>query len=108
MLAYVPALLCLLVFCFGVLRERRRVSNAVFLGLAIVFAATALFLHLVAEKPRLGSDVAVAVLVLAALGVVALTWFLLVNGVTMVRKEGRSLANLLSLGAGLALVALLA
>ncbi|WP_394436498.1 YdcF family protein [Streptomyces sp. SGAir0957] len=107
MLAYAPALVCFLVFCFMVLRERRRVSNAVFLGLAIVFAATALFLRLAARRPQLGSDVAVALLVLAALGVVALAWFLLANGVTMVRKEGRSPANLLSLGAGLTLVALL-
>ncbi|GAA2294817.1 YdcF family protein [Streptomyces kunmingensis] len=98
----------MLAFCFGVLRDRRRVSNAVLLGLAVVFAAAALFLQLASNKPQLGRAVAVALLVLAALGVVTLAWFLLANGITMARKEGRSPANLLSLGAGLALVALLA
>ncbi|MFJ8825213.1 YdcF family protein [Streptomyces sp. NPDC102467] len=108
MLAYAPSLVCLLVFCFGVLRDRRRVSNAVFLGLALVFAAAALFLQLASKKPQLGKDAAVALLVAAALGVITLAWFLLANGITMVRKEGRSPGNLLSLGAGIALVALLA
>ncbi|MEV1025673.1 YdcF family protein [Streptomyces sp. NPDC050264] len=108
MLAYAPSLVCLLVCCFGVVRDRRRVSNAVFLGLALVFAAAALFLRLASRKPQLGHDMAVALLVLAALGIVTLAWFLLANGITMVRKEGRSPGNLLSLGAGIVLVALVA
>lgn len=108
MLAYAPSLVCLLVFCFGVVRDRRRVSNAVLLGLALAFAAIALFLQLASDRPQLGRDLAVALMVTAAVGVVTLAWFLLANGITMVRKEGRSPANLLSLGAGIALVALLA
>ncbi|MGY0021570.1 YdcF family protein [Streptomyces sp. YJ-C3] len=108
MLVYVPSVLCLLALCFGMLRERRRVSNAVLLGLTLAFAAAALFLQLMSERPQLANDMMIALLVLAALGVITLAWFLLANGITMVRKEGRSPANLLSLGAGIALVALLA
>ncbi|MFI7386166.1 YdcF family protein [Streptomyces sp. NPDC049813] len=108
MVAFAPSVVCLLAFLVGALRDRRRFSNAVLLGLAVVFAAAALFLHLASDRPQLGRDLAVALLVLAALGVITLAWFLLANGVTMARKEGRSPANLLSLGAGIALVALLA
>ncbi|MFF2099847.1 YdcF family protein [Streptomyces sp. NPDC058202] len=108
MVAFVPSFVCFFLFCVGVLRDRRRVGNAVLLGLAVVFAAIALFLHLASEKAQLGHDLGVALLTLAALGVVTLAWFLIANGITMVRKEGRSPANLLSLGAGVALVALLA
>ncbi|WP_353946850.1 YdcF family protein [Streptomyces sp. HUAS MG91] len=108
MVSFVPSLVCLVLFCAGVARDRRRVSNAVLLGLCVVFAGIALFLKLASEKEQLGRDLALALLVLAVLGVITLAWFLIANGITMVRKEGRSPANLLSLGAGLALVALLA
>ncbi|MYW70090.1 YdcF family protein [Streptomyces sp. SID8379] len=108
MLAYAPSVLCLLAFGWGVLRDRRRVSNAVLLGLTLVFALTALVFQLVSRRPQFSDDLAVALLVLAALSVVTLAGFLLANGVTMVRKEGRSPGNLLSLGVGLSLFALLA
>ncbi|MFE6888346.1 YdcF family protein [Streptomyces sp. NPDC057694] len=108
MVSFVPSLVCLFLFCAGVVRDRRRVSNAVLLGLSVVFAGIALFLKLASEREELGRSLALALLMLAVLGVITLAWFLIVNGITMVRKEGRSPANLLSLGAGLALVALLA
>ncbi|QKW48289.1 YdcF family protein [Streptomyces buecherae] len=108
MVAFVPSFVCFFLFCAGVLRDRRRVSNAVLLGLSAVFAVFALLLHVASGRAQLGRDLAVALLTLAGVGVVTLAWFLIANGITMVRKEGRSLANLLSLGAGLALVALLA
>lgn len=108
MVAFVPSVVCLSLFLIGVARDRRRIGNAVLLGLALVFGAVALFLHLASEKAQLGHDLGVALLTLATLGVITLAWFLIANGITMVRKEGRSPANLLSLGAGVALVALLA
>ncbi|MEE4545903.1 YdcF family protein [Streptomyces sp. V4-01] len=107
MLAYAPALLCFLVFCVGVLRERRRFGNAVFLGLAVVFTAAAWLYELHRAHPHAARDVGVALLALVALGIVVLAWFLISNGAVMVRKEGASPANLLSLAAGLSLVALL-
>ncbi|WP_338692664.1 YdcF family protein [Streptomyces sp. Q6] len=108
MLLYVPSALCFVAFCAGVVRERRRLSNAVLLGLTCVFAAVAALLQLGSITPGLSRDVAVGLLGIAAVAVVVLAGFLLANGVTMMRKEGRSLGNLVSLGVGLTLTMLLA
>ncbi|MFF7159099.1 ElyC/SanA/YdcF family protein [Streptomyces sp. NPDC008139] len=108
MWAYVPAVLFFLGFCVGVLRERRRFGNAILLGLSPVFALGAWLFEIGREHPTLGNDLGVALLTLMAVGVVAMSWFLISNGVAMVRKEGRSPANLLSLVAGFALLALIA
>ncbi|MFE0488298.1 ElyC/SanA/YdcF family protein [Streptomyces griseoaurantiacus] len=107
MVAFVPSSVCFFLFCVGVARDRRRVSNAVLLGLSAVFAGVALFLHVASERAQSGRDLAVVLLTLASVGVITLAWFLIANGINMVRKEGRSPANLLSLGAGIVLVALL-
>lgn len=108
MLAFVPALLCLLVFGVSALQERRRFSNAVFLGLAAALAVGALLFELRRAHPALGRGVGVALIGLVVLGVVALSCCLISNGVVMVRKEGPSPANSLSLLSGLALAGLLA
>ncbi|CAM5683206.1 hypothetical protein SMICM304S_10400 [Streptomyces microflavus] len=47
-------------------------------------------------------------LVVGAVAVLLLTYFLFVNGVRMLRKEGRSPSNLLSLAAALAIVGVVA
>ncbi|MEW2521545.1 YdcF family protein [Actinacidiphila alni] len=106
-MVYAPALLCFFLFCVGVLRDRRRFGNAVLLGLTGLFAFGAWIFELRDRHPVLARDLGVALVVLVALGIVTLAWFLISNGLVMVRKEGRSPANLLSLLAGLALVALL-
>ncbi|NEA38800.1 YdcF family protein [Streptomyces sp. SID11385] len=108
MLAYAPAAVTFLVFCVGVLRDRRRFSNAVLLGLSLVFALAAWCFTLVHGGTLAGRDVAVAAVVVGALCVLVPAPLLLANGVTMVRKEGRGPANLLSLLAGLGLFALAA
>lgn len=107
MVVYAPALLCFLLFCAGVVHERRRFSNAVLLGLTALFTVGAWLFALHRVHPVLGRDLGIALLVLAALGIVTLAWFLISNGVVMVRKEGTRPANLLSLFAGVGLVALL-
>ncbi|MGW5350921.1 YdcF family protein [Streptomyces sp. NPDC004031] len=107
MLSFVPAMLCLLVFGVSVLQERRRFSNAVLLGLGAALAAGAMLYELRVTHPVLGRDAGVAAIVLVALGIVTLSGFLTSNGVVMVRKEGPSLANSLSLLSGVALAALL-
>lgn len=104
---YAPAILFLLAFCVGVVRERRRFSNAVLLGLTGVFALSAWLVELTRDDAPLGRSVVIGLLALAALGIVVLAGFLVSNGVTMIRKEGRSPANLLSLLAGIALLGLL-
>jgi uncharacterized SAM-binding protein YcdF (DUF218 family) len=108
MAVYAPAVLCFLLFLAGVVRDRRRFSNAVLLGLTGVFALAAWLVELAREEAGLGRSVLGGLLVLATLGIVVLAWFLISNGVTMLRKEGKSPGNLLSLLAGVALVGLLA
>lgn len=88
----------LLVFAARLVREPRRLGNAVWLGLALLLGGLWVLraaLHLEWLVPVLGVLVAVVALALPAA--------LIVNGVRMVRREGRSLANLLSflLGAGM-------
>ncbi|MEU9115458.1 YdcF family protein [Streptomyces sp. NPDC048483] len=108
MLAFAPAVLFSFLFGVGVLRDRRRFANAVLLGLAVAFALLALVLKLGRSDALLGKVALVALLVLPALGIVVLACFFIANGVKMVRKEGRRPANLLSLLAGLGIVALIA
>ncbi|GAA2717004.1 MULTISPECIES: YdcF family protein [Streptomyces] len=110
MIAYAPAAFFLLLFGIGVLRDRRRFSNAVHLGLA----CTCLVLGLVWVAGRSGGHghramewFAAAVLLIPFLGALVLPVFLLTNGVKMIRKEGRSPANLLSFLTGLAIVGLM-
>ncbi|MFD4532673.1 YdcF family protein [Kitasatospora sp. NPDC058397] len=108
MIAYVPAALFFLLFGIGVLRDRRQFSNAVLLGIAVSLLALALLTEL-RKAPTLVMELAaVAIILLPALGTAALVWFLIANGLTMTRKEGRRPANLLSLLVGLGILAVIA
>ena len=108
MLAYAPAALFFLLCGIGVLRDRRRFSNAVLLGIAVSLLALALLTELRRAPTLVAELAAVAIILLPTIGTVALVWFLLANGVTMIRKEGRRPANLLSLLAGLGIIAVIA
>ncbi|SEN17909.1 YdcF family protein [Actinacidiphila rubida] len=106
MWAYLPAFLCFLWFAVSAVRERRRFSNAVLLGLSLTLAAGAWLFELHRDHQGMARVLVMLLLGLGVLGVVTLAWFLISNGVVMVRKEGASPANLLSLLAGVALVGL--
>ncbi|NGY66098.1 YdcF family protein [Lentzea sp. NEAU-D13] len=89
-------------FVYGMLRDRRRLSNAIWLGIALV-----MLLLLLAEAGRDNPVLSLPLLlafVLAVVGLLLLPLALLANGLVMVRREGRSLGNLVSLLAGLALL----
>ncbi len=89
-------------FLYGILRDRRRLSNAIWLGITLV-----MLLLLLAEVGRDNPVLSLPLLLgfmLAVLGLLLLPLALLANGVVMVRREGRSLGNLLSLLAGIALI----
>ncbi|MFE5243421.1 MULTISPECIES: YdcF family protein [unclassified Streptomyces] len=108
MVVYAPAALLLLTFCVSVARERRKFSNAVILGLAVLCALAGLLYSLVSSGSVPARVVAVSLLVPGAVAVLVLTYFLFLNGVRMLRKEGRSPSNLLSLLSALAILAVLA
>ncbi|SOB85957.1 YdcF family protein [Streptomyces sp. 1331.2] len=105
MIAYAPAALFFLLFGVGVLRDRRQFSNAVLLGIAVSLLSLALLAELRKAPTLVVEIVAAAIFLLPAVGTLALIWFLLSNGMTMIRKEGRRPANLLSLLAGLGIIA---
>ncbi|MFG2899402.1 YdcF family protein [Streptomyces zaomyceticus] len=99
--AFALAAVFLLFFGFGVRRDRRRFGNAVHLGLAVTFLGIGLIAGIDDAPPGVAETVMLVVLLGLGLGPVVLAGLLTANGVKMVRKEGRSPANLLSLLAGL-------
>ena len=99
----VVAVVLLVVFWISWRREPRRLRLGVYLVLAAWFALGAL-LQLTRDLWPSDGVWALLPLLPVPLTVLALAGFLVANGLTMVRKEGRSLSNLLSLvvGGGLA------
>ncbi|GLW14570.1 hypothetical protein Stsp01_13130 [Streptomyces sp. NBRC 13847] len=105
----VPAGLSFLLFLARVRRDPRRFSNAVLLGLTLVLATVALLAQLAdggAPAPLFWA-VTLTVLLLA-LSVLVLAFFLIANGVQMIRKEGPRPANLLSGLAGVSILGVVA
>lgn len=91
--------LYLLVF----LRDRRRVRNGALLLIALHSGLSTLALLVQTALP-LGDLLVLLGAGVAVLGVLVLGVFMVANGLTMVRKEGRSLGNLLSGLVGAALL----
>ncbi|MGW0362215.1 YdcF family protein [Streptomyces sp. NPDC002990] len=100
MVAFALAALLFLAFCTSARQDLRRFRNAVLLGMTLVALSFALLLQVGALPGWTAAVALLLVFAVPALGILALGIFLIVNGVTMVRKEGRSPANLLSLAAG--------
>ncbi|HLK77054.1 MAG TPA: YdcF family protein [Streptosporangiaceae bacterium] len=105
MFATKAALVVSVLFAAGVLRDRRSFANAILLGLALALLGLA-----TAERLARADDVAGRLVLLAVFALVALLPFLVavylvVNGLTMVRRESLRPANLLSLLAGLGILA---
>lgn len=99
--AFAVAAVFLLLFALGVRRDRRRFGNAVLLGLAVTFFGIGLLAGIEDAPPGVAETVMICGLLVLGLGPVVLAGLLTANGVKMVRKEGRSPSNLLSLLAGL-------
>ena len=90
-------------FLVGVVREPRSFGNAVLLGLALALGALGLAERLALAPERPEHLLLRALLLVVALGPVLVGYFLIANGVTMIRKESPRPPNLLSLLAGVAL-----
>ncbi|MFC9297161.1 YdcF family protein [Streptomyces sp. NPDC057011] len=108
MVAFALAALFFLALCLSVRKDRRLFRNAVLFGLTFITLSFALLLQVTRLPGWAGSIVLAIVFLVPALGILALGVFLVANGVTMVRKEGRSPANLLSMLAGLGIFGMIA
>lgn len=104
LLAFAPAAVLLLLFGLSVLRERRRVRNGIWLFLAIVAAVAGAVACVSAISLGLAALAVLLMTLLIPLLSLVLAGFLVLNGGTMLRREGRRPANLLSLGAGAGIV----
>ncbi|MFJ4100150.1 YdcF family protein [Amycolatopsis japonica] len=101
------AALCCAAFLVSFLRDRRRLRNGFYLFFALLFLGVTFIALLASVSPEAAGFVAVGVILLIIPTVLALTVFLICNGITMLRREGRRLANVLSLLAGLGICALI-
>ncbi|MFB6810653.1 YdcF family protein [Streptomyces sp. NPDC056387] len=108
MFAFVPAALLFLLFCVSVREDRRRFRNAVLLGLTLICASIGLLLRIPDLPSPLDAIAVLVVLTVPTVGTLVLAGYLIRNGLTMVRKEGRRPTNLLSMAAGLGILALIA
>lgn len=108
MVAFVLAALFFTAFCLSARKDRRRFRNAVLFGLTFISLSFALLLQVEKLPGWVAYPVVLVVVAVPTLGSLALGVFLIANGVTMVRKEGRRPANLLSLLAGLGIFGMIA
>ncbi len=86
----------------SIIREPRRFRNSIFLLTTIFF----LFSGIMMESDHtslLGTILFLILGIMIPLSILAVAVFLVINGVIMVRKEGRRIQNLLSFGAGMAI-----
>lgn len=98
----------LVLFVFGVLRDRRSFSNAILLGMGLALIALGTAARLAHTPDRPARALLLAVVLLVALGPFVVAGFLIQNGITMARREGARPANLLSLVTGMAIFAVIA
>ncbi|MEV6910840.1 YdcF family protein [Amycolatopsis sp. NPDC051071] len=101
------AALCCAAFLVSFLRDRRRLRNGFYLFFALLFLGITLIALLASVSPEAAGFVTVGVILLIVPTVLALTVFLICNGITMLRREGRGPANVLSLLTGAGICALI-
>ena len=94
-------------FAAGVLRDPRSFSNAVLLGLALALGALVAARYLEQASGTVARLLIFGLAALVAFGPVLVAGYLVLNGMTMVRREGFRPANLLSLLTGLAVFGLI-
>ncbi|MFH8657912.1 YdcF family protein [Streptomyces afghaniensis] len=100
MIIFAPAVAFFLVFAGSFLYDRRLVRNGVYLFFGLLSLALALLYRLASVSETAALILLLTLWILLIMLPFVLALFLIANGVMMVRREGRSLANLLSLAAG--------
>ncbi len=101
------AAVALAFFLVGVIRDSRSFSNAVFLGLGLALGALGFAERLADSPDRPARLLILALLLVMILGPLLTAGYLVVNGVTVARREGARPATLLSLLAGTAIFAVI-
>jgi uncharacterized SAM-binding protein YcdF (DUF218 family) len=104
MYAFGVAAFWFLIFCVSFWQDRRLFRNGIFLVLTLMFAGIGAIFALDSVSDTAARLLVVAILAAIPLAIAVLAVFLVVNGVTMLRREGRRPANLLSLAAGLGII----
>jgi len=92
-------------FAVGVARDARSFGNAVFLGLGLALGALGGAERLAGMPGTPARVLLLALVLLAACGPFAAAGYLVVNGITVIRREGVRAVTLLPLLAGLGIVA---
>lgn len=103
--ALLPMLFFVGIFALSMHKDRSRYRNIVLLLLAALAVLSFLLYLISCLSGTAASWTSLVLFVLLLLLFLALPLFLIANGVQMIRKEGKSLANLLSLLLGLVLLA---
>ncbi|MEU0383580.1 YdcF family protein [Streptomyces chartreusis] len=101
---FTPAGVFFLIFACGFAYDRRLIRNGVPLFFALLFLFVGLAGEVLKVSARAAAFLLAAPFLLLPPMMLVLALFLIVNGVTMLRREGRSLANLLSLAAGVGII----
>jgi len=101
------AALCCAAFLMSFLRDRRRLRNGFYLFFTLLFLGVTFIALLASVSPEAAGFVTVGVVLLIVPTALALTVFLICNGITMLRREGRRLSNVLSLLTGVGICALI-
>ncbi|MEV5965326.1 ElyC/SanA/YdcF family protein [Kribbella sp. NPDC051952] len=104
MYAFLIAGFWFVVFAISFLRDRRLFKNAIFLVLTLMFAGIGMIFVVDALNDTAARWLVLAILAAIPLAIAVLAVFLVVNGITMLRREGRRPSNLLSLLAGLGII----
>lgn len=102
------AVAAFLLFAIGVIRDPRSYGNAVLLGLSLALSALAIVRHLEEDPARPYRLLLDLILLGMAAGPFLVGAFLVLNGITLLRRERLRAANLLSLAAGIAVFCVLA
>ncbi len=101
----IPAVVLFAVFAVSFAYDRRLVRNGIYLFLACLFLVGGLLLWLATYSEAAAAFTLIVLVLMIPLTTLVLAVFLIINGVTMLRREGKRLANLLSLAAGAGIVA---
>ena len=96
-----------ILFIVGVLRDRRSFGNAILLGLTLALGALAAVAHLAEDPDRKARLLLDLLLLVTAVGPFLVGGFLVVNGITLIRRERFRPVNLLSLATGIGIFAVI-